>query len=131
MNTITETNAEKLAFIINQMDESDLMCLNNAYCESTNNPDAAIFSNDEEFFEMFFGGEGGAERAVRAAFYGDYNSSHDYVRFNGYGNLESFDYFDVDGLVEFPDTIAEYILDGNEADFDYIQAISEFVGELE
>ena len=43
--------------------------------------------NDEEFFNVLF--EGKPMEAVRAACYGDYNYMDEYVRFNGYGNLES------------------------------------------
>lgn len=48
-----------------------------------------IYENDEDFFETFF--EGRPMEAVRASHYGDYSYNDDYVRFNGYGNLESFD----------------------------------------
>ena len=44
--------------------------------------------NDEEFFNCYFS-ENPME-AVRAAQYGDYNYSDEYVRFDAYGNLESF-----------------------------------------
>ena len=43
--------------------------------------------NDEEFFEVFF--HGNPMEAVRASHYGEYEYTDDYVRFNGYGNLES------------------------------------------
>ena len=45
--------------------------------------------NDEEFFELFYSGMNGLEIA-RAIYYGDYNYNDDYVRINGYGNLESY-----------------------------------------
>ena len=46
------------------------------------------WDNDEEFFNTFF--YNNPTEAVRSAYYGDYNYCDDYVRFNGYGNLESF-----------------------------------------
>jgi hypothetical protein len=46
-----------------------------------------VHENDEEFFNSYF--EGRPAEAVRATFYGDYRYADDYVRFNGYGNLES------------------------------------------
>ena len=61
--------------------------------------------------------------AVRATFYGDYRYNDDYVRFNGYGNLESFSEYDmieeikdsideiVENLIEYKDNIC--ISDGN------------------
>ncbi len=51
-----------------------------------------VFENGEQFFEDFFDGNAGG--AVRAVFYGDYNYHDDYVRLNGYGNLESLSEYD-------------------------------------
>ena len=76
--------------------------------------------NDEDFFECYF--ENKIEVA-RAICYGDYNYTDDYVRFNGYGNLESFSEYDmieelkdsideiVENLIEYKDCIC--IDDGN------------------
>ena len=50
------------------------------------------YINDEEFFEMFF--EGNPMELARAICYGDYKYTDQYVRFNGYGNLESLDNFE-------------------------------------
>ena len=46
------------------------------------------WDNDDLFFNDFF--YNNPTEAVRSAYYGDYNYCDDYVRFNGYGNLESF-----------------------------------------
>ena len=46
------------------------------------------WDNDEEFFDTFFHND--PMEAVRSSYYGDYNYCDDYVRFNGYANLESF-----------------------------------------
>ena len=48
-----------------------------------------FFENDEYFFESFYSGINGLEIA-RVIYYGDYNYNDDYVRINGYGNLESY-----------------------------------------
>ena len=76
--------------------------------------------NDEDFFECCF--ENKIEVA-RAICYGDYNYTDDYVRFNGYGNLESFSEYDmieelkddideiIENLIEYKDCIC--INDGN------------------
>ncbi|WCS69639.1 hypothetical protein Goe25_02500 [Bacillus phage vB_BsuM-Goe25] len=50
--------------------------------------------NDEDFFNAYF--EGRAMDAVRAAVYGDYNYTNDYVRFDGYGNLKSVSEYDLE-----------------------------------
>ena len=46
------------------------------------------WDNDEEFFNTYF--YNNPTEAVRSAYYGDYNYCDDFVRFNGYANLESF-----------------------------------------
>ena len=52
------------------------------------------FDNDEEFFNTYF--YNNPTEAVRSAYYGDYNYCDKYVRFNGYGNLESFNDYDLE-----------------------------------
>src|SRR5699024_3961427 len=47
----------------------------------------AVYENDDEFFQIYF--ESKVMEAVRAVSFGDYNYLDDYVRFNGYGNIES------------------------------------------
>ena len=62
-----------------------------------------------EFLEMAFGTN--VDAVARAIFYGDYNYSHNWVRFNGYGNLETFNWFEVKDLCELVPTMAEYIVE--------------------
>lgn len=107
MNTTTTT--QQIIDIINDMNEGELVQLNNEYCQSANYTDNEIFDNDEDFFSTFF--ENDTIGAVRAVSYGNYNYSHNYVKFNGYGNLESFSYFTADDLCENVETMAEYIAD--------------------
>ena len=57
-----------------------------------------IYDNDEEFFDLFF--EGKPMEAVRATQYGNYNYMDEYVRFNGYGNVESLDQWKVNKEIE-------------------------------
>ena len=52
------------------------------------------WNNDDDFFNTFF--YNNPTEAVRSAYYGDYNYCDDYVRFNGYGNLESFNDYDLE-----------------------------------
>jgi hypothetical protein len=91
---------------IKDMNEAQLIELNNRYCEIANYPDNYIYSNDEEFFEML--GWSGL-RVAQATFYGNYNYSHAWVTFDGYGNLQSYHFFTVDQLIDFPSTMAEFI----------------------
>jgi hypothetical protein len=47
-----------------------------------------FYENDENFFELCF--EGKPMEAVRAAQFGDYRYTDAFVKFNGYGNLDSY-----------------------------------------
>ena len=51
-----------------------------------------FYENDEDFFNTFFADN--PMEVARATFYGDYRYCDQYVRFNGYGNLESFDEYE-------------------------------------
>lgn len=108
MNTIIEH--------INNLSKHELIELNNTYARCIGSEDE-IYGNDEEFFETFFSGN--VNEALRAAHFGTYNWSHEYVKFNGYGNLESFDSFTVNDLCEFVEIIAEYATE-NQEEFDHI-----------
>lgn len=90
----------KLIDQIRELDDYNLIELHNAYCEASQSDDQ-IHRNDEEFFETYFTK---AIDAIRAAHFGVYEYHHDFVQFNGYANLESFDYpsqkVDFDELTE-------------------------------
>lgn len=118
MNTTT-TNPEvlELVAIINDMTPSELIELNNTYCQSIDDLDSEIFENDENTLQMFFGND--ILRAIQATQYGKYNYHDNYITFNGYGNLDSFSVMNTEKLCEYPETIAEYILD-NKYDFKYL-----------
>jgi hypothetical protein len=64
-----------------------------------------VMENDEEFFSIHFADQ--PMEAVRAAQYGEYNYTDDYVRFNGYGNLESLSEYDLEKEME--DSIDEIV----------------------
>ena len=80
----------------------------------------AVYENDEEFFNMFF--EGKPAELARAIYYGDFNYNDEYIKFNGYGNLETFSKYDYEELLEenieeITENLieyAEYISIGNE-----------------
>ena len=80
------------------------------------------FDNDEEFFNTFF--YNNPTEAVRSAYYGDYNYCDNYVRFNGYGNLESFNDYDLEKEYK------EYIDDITKSLIEHYQQISICDNEL-
>lgn len=68
------------------------------------------YPNDEDFFDTFFSHD--VMSAVRAVQYGDYNINDDYVGFDGYGNLVSFNYREyIDELKAEVEEIAELLLE--------------------
>ena len=94
MTTLNKDLASlQLTQVIEQLkqDDSNLM---QAYSEySAENGYDSVYDNDEDSINMMFEN---THDALRAAFYGDYNPSHAYFTFNGYGNLQSFEYLDSD-----------------------------------
>lgn len=98
---------KKIIEEIYHMDQCDLVAVNNLYCsEILNNPDSEIFTNDEEFFELL---NWSGLRVAQAIHFGDYNYIHDWVTFDGYGNLKSFSFVMPDYLCDLVETIAEAI----------------------
>ena len=68
------------------------------------------WNNDEEFFNTFF--YNNPTESVRCAFYGNYNFCDKYVKFNGYGNLESFNDYDLEKeYKEYLDEITKLLLE--------------------
>lgn len=111
---------EEILSLILEMDSDQILELNNLFCENANYPDDYIYINDEDFFETW--GASGYEVA-RSTFYGDYNFSHDYVKFNGYGNLESMCYLDEDSFPDSAENIAKYISENFEDFEDFFNNI--------
>jgi hypothetical protein len=110
-------------------DETDLVYINNTYAQSCNMYDSEIYGNDEDFFATFYPNAGDGLRVAQAIHYGDYNYSHDYVIFNGYGNLESFHTMDTDKLCELPEVMAEYIAENFE-EFNHLDTFAD-IEEIE
>ena len=123
-----ETLKAQLLNAINKADENfnsnELVELNNAYCYHCNSSDNEIYSNDEEFFETFFPNTGDGLRVAQAVHFGNYKYNHNWVQFNGYGNLDSYDYITVKDLCEFPETIVDYILE-DVSDFENLDIFSD------
>jgi len=89
MTTATlQNNLQDVINYLDNLDSVDLVNIHNFYCELKGLPDYGIFYNNEEFFDEYFSVN--SWKAVKATVLGDYNLSHDYVTFNEYGNLDSF-----------------------------------------
>ena len=69
-----------------------------------------FWENDEEFFNTFFNNP---MEAIRATYYGNYNYNDDYVKFNGYGNIDSYSEYErieeiKDSIDDIVDNLIEY-----------------------
>jgi hypothetical protein len=113
-----ETFAEKFG----ELSTSEKVSIFNEYCIEHGDPDNALHSFDEDFFATAFSNP---MDAARATFFGDIQSwSDEYIRFNGYGNLESVSEYNVDSeiegyledIFENEDTWGDYIDDDDEED---------------
>ena len=115
---------EKIKEYLKDLDDGTLIQHYNTMCQE-HDMDRCIFVNDANFFNEMFGQD--VIKAVMATQFGDYRYSDTYVVFNGYGNLDSFnygfDYIDTDELVEF-------IIDNPDA-FDYDDDLMELLNEEE
>ena len=87
MTTVKNT-IESITDYLNELDNEGLVSIHNQYCQSCNYSDDEIYFNDEDFFNTYF--EGKVLEAVRAVSFGEYRYQDEYVIFNGYGNLETF-----------------------------------------
>lgn len=78
--------------------------------------------NDEDFFNVHFTEP---MEAVRAAYFGEYQYSDDYVRFNAYGNLKSASTWDFeqelkDGKDEIVERYIEMLEDNSVSEYEHL-----------
>lgn len=118
---------------LTELSDSELVSIHNDWCDE-NNGDDTIYNNDEDFFETYFSGK--VMDAVRAIAFGEYEFNHDYVMFNGYANLESFDrvsdHVDIAELASWvlnEDSMSEYDMDDFESAME--DAFVEYANEQE
>ena len=101
------TRYEKIKSVLEGMDTAEIIAVHNEYCNETNNMDDYIYAMCE-FDEIMNGME--PWEIARACFYGhEFCPAHDYFRFNGYANLESFDFAPEGNSGIYISDIADYI----------------------
>lgn len=103
------TKKEKLIDLLQEMSDSELTYLHNEYCYNTNNYDDEIFTID--MWDDIFTNMDTFDIACKV-FYGDFNPSYEYFKFNGYGNIQSICKWEIDRFVDIND-IVDYIIDNN------------------
>ena len=67
-------------------------------CRELNYGDDEIYEFDEEFFNTYFDGK--PMEAARAASFGDVSWNHEYITFNGYGNLQSISKYAIESHID-------------------------------
>ena len=80
---------KSLQYDFENMDDYELLGLWSEYCDDMNMMDDYIYIFDEDFFNTYF--EGKPMEAARAATFGSLNWMHNFIKFDGYSNLESID----------------------------------------
>lgn len=114
--------------VLESMGTMDIIDIHNRYCEESNNMDDYIYSMGE--FDEIMNGMAPWEVA-RACFYShEFCPAHDYFRFNGYANLESFDYAPGGNSGIYIEDIAEFIdREENALDCPEIEQIFDMIEE--
>ena len=116
---------EKFVELFGECSADDKIAMFNEYQNQHRGGDDTIYSFDEEFFYIAFSDP---MEAARATFFGDIESWSDpYIRFNGYGNLESLSETEaeqeaddaVEEIFDHPDIWVNYIDDDEETDDDW------------
>ena len=97
---MAKISLEKFTEEFNNLSNNEKIAIYNEYCLEHGDSDKMLYDFDEEFFEMAFENKGYMEVA-RATFFGNIqNWSDEYIRFNGYGNLESLSEYDAVEVAE-------------------------------
>lgn len=114
-------NLEQFTDKFEDLNISEKIAIFNEYCIEHGDSDNQIFDFDDDFFNTFFSDDNKME-ICRATCYGKVTYIDPYIRFNSYGNLESFsDYdakYEIEGYIkeifEYPDTWEDYIEEDDE-----------------
>ena len=88
--------------------DSEKIGLWNEYC-SENNIDDEIHSFEDDFFETFFSGSESMEM-FRLGCFSQINWSDEYIKFNGYGNLESLSEYEAVNSID-EAVLIEWLMD--------------------
>ena len=109
--------------LLKDISEEDICDVWNAYIYEREDYDNEIFTSDR-FNEVCEGMD--ADTIACKVFFGDFNPTHNYFKFDGYANFKSSDW--ASDFVYYDD-LADYILEHKEAFDNY--DIQEFLDDLE
>lgn len=100
---------QKIIEILEDMDTAKIVQIHNEYCEAANYMNDYIFGM--EMFDEMERNRTPTEIAEDVS--GDFNINDKYFYYDGYANLHSFTYWEVDKII-YPSEIAQYIIDNEE-----------------
>jgi hypothetical protein len=99
-------NSTQIKELLQNLDESKLIELNNIYCQYNRIDNNIIHLNNSEFFESL---NWSNYRLAQAISYGSYNFNHKYVKINSNYNLISYSEFNTNNLPDSINKISVYI----------------------
>lgn len=115
-----ERKFELILGVLEGLTDSELLSVHREYLNETNCYDDEIYTLDD--LDMVAEGQDAYWLLCRA-FYGDFNPTADYFKFNGYGNIQSIFSYELLSYIDMED-IAEYCVDNDKALYnDEIQEI--------
>lgn len=119
---------EKIKELLMENDELLIQAVQNLNSWNGGFDDLSFYENDEEFFNTYF--EGNPMEAIRATHFGKYSYNDNYVKFNGYGNLDTYSYSEmVEEIKSQIDEIVESCIENYNNI--YIDEITDIIEELE
>lgn len=115
-----ERKFELILEVLEGLTDSELLSVHREYLNETNGYDDEIYTLDD--LDMIAEGQDAYWLLCRA-FYGDFNPTADYFKFNGYGNIQSIFSYELSSYIDMED-IAKYCVDNDKALYnDEIQEI--------
>lgn len=86
--TYNEFVKDKEDEILEDLHSKEKLDYYNRYCDYNNDFNSIIYPNDDNFLKTVFNSD--VVALAKAITYGDYKYNDKYVKFNGYGNLQSY-----------------------------------------
>lgn len=115
-----ERKFELILEVLEGLTDSELLSVHREYLNETNGYDDEIYTLDD--LDMIAAWKDAYWLLCRA-FYGDFNPTVDYFKFDGYGNIQSISSYELSSYIDMED-IAEYCVDNGKALYnDKIQEI--------
>ena len=115
-----ERKFELIIEVLEGLTDDELLNVHREYLKETNGYDDKIYTLDD--LDMIAEGQDAYWLLCRA-FYGDFNPTADYFKFDGYGNIQSIFSYELSSYIDMED-IAEYCVDNDKALYnDEIQEI--------